>query len=133
MSITEEEREWFDRAKARLAENRQLEGLAQESTYQALAKAEASLASASPELRPGAEAQAALAVAFTYFVAGSAAAVQAAVAAHARDCTAVMLRPRKGNFIVRALEMILTSPIAAAIVVGVLIVKYGDKLSAFFM
>ena len=132
MSITDAEKDWFNRARARLNENDQLDGLAQESTFQALAKAESSLASASDELRPGAEAQAALAIAFTHFVSGSAAAVSAQVAEHAESCKlerAKRAQAMKGEgFIAESKNSLLSAPMALSVFLSVCVVTFKDKI-----
>lgn len=118
MSISSAEKDWFERAREKFSENRQIEGLAKESTFDALAKAESSLASASAELRPGAEAQAALAIAFTYFAAGSSDAVQKAVAAnvaaHVECCKAERVKLaqglKSGSFLVESRKTLLNAP-----------------------
>lgn len=136
MSITDAEKDWFSRARARLYENDQLDGLAQESTFQALAKAESSLASASDELRPGAEAQAALAIAFTHFVSGSAAAVAAQVADHIHTCKlerAKLAHAMKGEgFIAESKKSLLSAPMALAVFLSVCVVTFREKLFVVF-
>ena len=136
MSITDAEKDWFNRARARLDENTKLDGLAQESTFQALAKAEASLASASAELRPGAEAQAALAIAFTHFVAGFAAAVSDQIDAHAKTCRGERLKPvraaKGGNFIADSKKALLSMPMALSLFLSVCVVVFRDKLFVLF-
>lgn len=132
MGISDAERDWFHRARARLNENDQLDGLAQESTFQALAKAESSLASASDELRPGAEAQAALAIAFTHFVSGSAAAVSAQVAEHIESCKleraklAQAVKP--SSFFDESKKTLLSAPMALAVFLSVCVVTFKDKI-----
>jgi hypothetical protein len=132
MSITDAERDWFNRARARLNENNQLDGLAQESTYQALAKAESSLAGASPELRPGAEAQAALAIAFTHFVSGSAAAVSAQVAEHIESCKLERAKlaqaAKSGSFFDESKKSLLSAPMALSVFLSVCVVTFKDKI-----
>lgn len=136
MGITDAEKDWFHRARARLNENDKLDGLAQESTFQALAKAESSLASASAELRPGAEAQAALAIAFTHFVAGSAAAVSAQVEAHIEMCrderSKLVQATKGGNFIADSKKALLSTPMALSFFLSVCVVVFRDKLFAAF-
>jgi hypothetical protein len=132
MSLTDAEKDWFHRARARLNENNQLDGLAQESTFQALAKAESSLAGASPELRPGAEAQAALAIAFTHFVSGSAAAVAAQVAEHMESCKrereklSQIVKP--GSFFDESKKSLLSAPMALSVFLSVCVVTFKDKI-----
>lgn len=132
MSITDAEKDWFQRARARLNENNQLDGLAQESTFQALAKAESSLASASDELRPGAEAQAALAIAFTHFVSGSSAQVAAQVAEHAESCKlerakrAQAVKP--SSFFDESKKSLLSAPMALSVFLSVCVVTFREKL-----
>lgn len=132
MSLTDAEKDWFHRARARLNENDKLDSLAQESTFQALAKAESSLAGASPELRPGAEAQAALAIAFTHFVSGSAAAVAAQVAEHVESCKleraklAQVVKP--GSFFDESKKSLLSAPMALSVFLSVCVVTFKDKI-----
>ena len=132
MSITDAERDWFHRARTRLDENDQLDGLAQESTFQALAKAESALAAASDELRPGAEAQAALAIAFTHFVSGSAAAVSAQVAEHTEACKLERAKLAKagksGSFFDESKKSLLSAPMALAVFLSVCVVTFRDKI-----
>ncbi len=136
MSITDAEKDWFDRARARLNENDKLDGLAQESTFQALAKAESSLASASDELRPGAEAQAALAIAFTHFVSGSAAQVTAQVAAqvaeHIEACKLERAKlaqvVKSGSFFDESKKSLLSAPMALSVFLSVCVVTFKDKI-----
>lgn len=126
MAISDAEHEWFSRARRRLNDSH-LDDLTLESTSMALSKAEAALAAAPPEIRMFVDSQAALAIAFTYFAAGSEGAVQKAVTAnvaeHVERCKAergkLAQELKAGSFLVEARKSLLNAPMWLAVYLSI--------------
>jgi len=132
MAISDAEKSWFERARRRLAASK-LDDLATESTLTALAKAEANLDQAPPEMRGMADAVAALAIAFSHFAAhadeASRRTAEKAVAKHAEDCAAAM-KAAGGNFVTQAKRSLLSCPLAVAIVASTALVVFRDPIAS---
>lgn len=140
MSVTESERERFDRASRRLVAS-QLDDLTLESAANALSLSEAALNNSPPEIRIIAEAIAGQAIAFTHFISGSpkfaADAASKAVALHIRDCEKLKaaqsaVNTSGGNFIVEAKKSLVSTPMALSVFLSVCVFKFGDKIFGLF-
>jgi len=133
MGITENERMQIDRASERIDDLpvTDIDPLSRESILGSLGMAKTALNEASEALRPLAQAIAAQSVSFAHFAAGARNAtkeeIKQAIQSHSDKCTATTTS-KKGTFLMSALTVMLSSPMALSVFLSVCVYKYGDRL-----